>query len=101
MNEKKWYRIWVSGSVMYEVNVEVFDISGEMIPLVDLLFLLSPIVFVGPDFVQIGGPLCGEAVFGACALDDILRRNSGVSDLAIVALDFGVRYVDLERTDLV
>lgn len=99
MDEEQGNGIWVLGFVMYEMDVEVFNVSGEMIPLVNLFLLLSPVVFVRPDLVQVGRPFCGEAVFGACALDDILCRNSGILDLAIIALDFGVGDADLEWTN--
>lgn len=85
---------------MDEVDIEVFNISDEVVPLINLLLLLSPIVFVCPDLIQIGCPFCGEAVFGPCALHNVLRRDSGVFDLAIVAFDLGVGYIDLEWANL-
>ena len=99
MDEQERYRIGVLRFVMYEVDVEVSNVDGEVIPLIDFLLLLSPVVFVSPNLVQLSRPLCGEAVFGSCAFDNVLRRDSGVFDLAIISFDFGVRDVDLERSN--
>jgi hypothetical protein len=86
--------------VMYEVDVEALNFGGEVIPLIDLLLLLSPVVSVGPNLVQLGRPLCGKTVSSPCAFDNILCRDSGIFDLAVISFDFGIRNVYLERSDL-
>jgi len=65
MDEQERYRIWILGAMMYEVDVEILNVGGEMIPLIDFLLLLSPIVFVGPKLVQLSCPLGGEAIFSS------------------------------------
>ena len=75
MDKQERYRVWVLGSMMNEMDLEVFNIGGEMVPLIDLFLLLPPIIFVGPNLVQLGRPFCGKAILGPCAINDILCRH--------------------------
>ena len=84
---------------MDEMYVNVLNLYSVVIPASYPFFLLSPIVSICPQSIQVRSPFCRKAVIRSSSRDNIVNWDAGISDFLVVSLDIGIRDGDIKGFD--